>query len=32
LYVSGFKMTFEEACTSGIKKVTVKTDVMNAHT
>jgi hypothetical protein len=31
LYVSGFKMKFEEACSNGVKKVIVKTDVKNAH-
>ena len=31
LYVSGFKIKFEEACSNGVKKVIVKTDVKNAH-
>ena len=31
LYVSGFKLKFEEACATGTKKVIVKTDVKNAH-
>ena len=31
LYVTGFKLKFEEACTNGVEKVIVKTDVKNAH-